>query len=131
MTEKHKATVLIVDDDQGHRTILLALINGWGYKAAGADDGTKAVTLAREKPFDLILMDVRMPVMDGLEAARRIRASSKHDAASVPIIAMTANAMREDREASRAAGMNGHIAKPIDMDELKSALFRQLKAPKV
>ena len=67
MTAKHKATVLIVDDDQGHRTILLALINGWGYKAAGADDGTKAVTLAREKPFDLILMDVRMAGISGIE----------------------------------------------------------------
>ena len=77
----------------------------------------------------MILMDVRMPVMDGLEATRRIRASDKHDAATVPIIAMTANAMQEDRQASKEAGMNGHVAKPLDVDELKRTLFQMLILP--
>ena len=68
-----------------------------------------------------------MPVMDGLEATRRIRESGKRDAAAVPVIAMTANAMQEDREASQQAGMDGHIAKPIDVRELKQVLFRCMK----
>ena len=104
MTAKHKATVLIVDDDQGHRTILLALINGWGYKAAGADDGTKAVTLAREKPFDLILMDVRMAVMSGIEALKEIKAYNP----SIPILIMTAYSNVESAvEAIKAGAVPG------------------------
>jgi CheY-like chemotaxis protein len=67
-----------------------------------------------------------MPVMDGFESARCIRASFKHDARSVPIIAMTANAMKEDREASREAGMNGHVSKPSDIVEIKNVLYREL-----
>jgi CheY-like chemotaxis protein len=79
-----------------------------------------------QKDYALIFLDIRMPIMDGLESARRIRASSKHDALTVPIIAMTANAMQEDREASREAGMNGHVSKPIDIIEIKTVLYHEL-----
>ena len=86
MSAKAKATVLVVDDDQSHRTILLALVNGWGYVATGVDDGAKAVALAKERPFDLILMDVRMAVMGGIEALKAIKAYNP----AIPILIMTA-----------------------------------------
>ena len=71
----------------------------------------------------MILMDIFMPVMDGLEAAREIRASGRPDAGSIPIIAMTANAYEEDRKRSREAGMNGHITKPISKNFLYKTLL--------
>ncbi len=122
------STFLLVEDNDINQEIAVAVLSELGVTVDVAGNGEEGLKAFLEKNYDLILMDVRMPIMDGLEATRRIRASAKHDAARVPIIAMTANAMREDREASKAAGMNGHIAKPIDVNELKSALFQQLKA---
>ena len=82
-----------------------------------------------QRIYDLVLMDIQMPVMDGLEATRRLRAQeSEAGARATPIIAMTAYAMREDREKSREAGMNDHIAKPIDPDVLARTLIKWLKA---
>ena len=72
--------------------------------------------------YDAILMDIRMPVMDGLEAARRIRALDRDDAKTIPIIAMTANAFQEDRKASREAGMDEHLSKPIQLEQLYKTL---------
>ncbi len=119
---------LLVEDNAINQEIAQAILSGLGADVDVANNGEEGLQAFLRKDYALILMDVRMPVMDGLEATRRIRSSEKHDAASVPIIAMTANAMREDREASRAAGMDGHIAKPIDMDELKAVLFERLGA---
>ena len=79
-----------------------------------AESGAQAEKLAAETDYDVILMDIRMPVMSGLEAARQIRAMSRTDAQTVPIIAMTANAYEEDVSQSLAAGMNAHLAKPIE-----------------
>ena len=82
-----------------------------------AENGKRAVELVEQNPegyFDAIVMDIRMPVMSGLEAARQIRAMSRTDAQTVPIIAMTANAYEEDVSQSLAAGMNAHLAKPIE-----------------
>ena len=72
--------------------------------------------------YDAILMDIRMPVMDGLEAAKLIRRSEKPDASSVPIVAMTANAFDEDMKKSVECGMNGHLSKPIDMNRIREVL---------
>jgi signal transduction histidine kinase/CheY-like chemotaxis protein len=119
---------LLVEDNAINQEIALAVLAELGAVADVAGNGEEGVAAFLAKDYDLILMDVRMPVMDGLEATRRIRASAKHDAAAVPIIAMTANAMQEDKDACIAAGMNSHIAKPIDLAELKSALFRHLYA---
>ncbi|MDR2799667.1 MAG: response regulator [Desulfovibrio sp.] len=113
---------LLVEDNAINQEIALAILEELGATVDVADNGENGVNAFLRNDYHLILMDVRMPVMDGLEATRRIRASGKADATSIPIIAMTANAMREDREASRQAGMNGHIAKPIDVNELKSVL---------
>ena len=119
---------LLVEDNAINQEIAAAFLSELGAQVDIADNGEEGVAAFLAKDYALIFMDMRMPIMDGLEATRHIRASGKHDAASVPIIAMTANAMREDREASEAAGMNGHIAKPIDLNELHSTLFQLLKA---
>ena len=88
-------------------------------------NGKEALDLFTEKPaysFDVVLMDVMMPVMGGLEAARAIRASGKDDAGTVPIVAMTANAYEEDRRAALEAGMDRHLAKPIEREALLRTL---------
>ena len=95
-----------------------------------AENGQVALNLfeASEPGFyDAILLDVQMPVMDGHQAARAIRASGHPDAKKIPIAAMTANAFAEDVEAALEAGMDAHVAKPMDLDVLKEKLFRILK----
>jgi CheY-like chemotaxis protein len=90
-----------------------------------ADDGQKAVEKFAKTDigfFDAILMDIRMPVMDGIQAARAIRALTRDDAKTVPILAMTADAFTEDIQKCLDAGMNGHIAKPIEPEKLYSSL---------
>ncbi len=119
-------TFLLVEDNTINQEIALALLHETGATVETAVNGEEAVRAFQEKEYAVIFMDVRMPVMDGLEATRRIRASGKHGAATIPIIAMTANAMQEDREATKEAGMNGHIAKPIDVDELAKVLHQVL-----
>ncbi len=117
---------LVVEDNLINQEIAKALLEDLGATVDVADNGEEGVKAFLNKDYSLIFMDVRMPIMDGLEAARNIKASSKHDASTVPIVAMTANAMNEDREASKEAGMVGHVAKPIDLDELKSTLYNIL-----
>ena len=92
-------------------------------------DGTDAVAMmkqAEEYTYDAILMDVQMPIMDGYEATRTIRALPREDVKDIPIIAMTANAMEEDKEAALKNGMNAHIAKPIDIDVFMAVLRKFL-----
>lgn len=120
---------LLVEDNAINQEIATAVLESFGASIDVVDNGKEGVEAFLKKDYSLILMDVRMPIMDGLEATRRIRASKKHDCLSVPIIAMTANAMMEDRIASREAGMNGHIAKPLDMTELKQILYTLLQTP--
>ena len=120
--------LLLVEDNPINQEIAMALLTDLGAEVDSAGNGEEGLNAFLHKDYSLILMDVRMPIMDGLEATRRIRASSKHDAATVPIIAMTANAMQEDKDACQNAGMNAHIAKPIDVNELRFALFTHLQA---
>ena len=101
-----------------------------GFSVDVADDGAVAVDKMKAfKPgqFDLILMDIQMPIMNGYEATRHIRALSNPDAANIPIVAMTANAFEEDRKAAFDSGMNGHIAKPIDIHRVMEVLREILK----
>jgi CheY-like chemotaxis protein len=118
--------LLLVEDNAINQEIAIAVLTDLGAIVETAENGEEGVKAFLEKDYDLIFMDIRMPIMDGFEAARRIRSSGKHSALSIPIIAMTADAMREDREASIAAGMNDHIAKPIDISEIKAVLYFQL-----
>ena len=91
-----------------------------------AENGLRALELYSKSPegyYDAILMDIRMPLMDGLTAAKNIRHLTNRDAGSVPIIAMTANAFDDDIEKSKAAGMNAHLAKPIEPERLFQVLY--------
>ena len=114
--------ILLVEDNPINREIVLGLLEGQGLNIAIAADGRQAVDRFRQAPCDLVLMDVQMPVMDGLEASRQIRELDP----VVPIIALTANAFPEDVVKTRAAGMNAHLSKPIDLEQLLQVLRRFL-----
>jgi CheY-like chemotaxis protein len=114
---------LLVEDNDINQEIARTLLMELGATVDVAENGEEAVNAFLHRDYDLIFMDLRMPVMDGLEATEKIRGSGKHDAATVPVIAMTANAMREEVEQSLAAGMDGHIAKPIDVAAMKRVMF--------
>jgi two-component system, sensor histidine kinase and response regulator len=118
------ARVLLVEDNELNQQVALELLGAAGVQVAVAQHGEEGVQRVQEATYDLVLMDVQMPVMDGLEATRRIRALPGFG--TLPILAMTANAMTGDRERSLAAGMNDHVTKPIDPDELFDVLRRWL-----
>ncbi len=117
--------VLLVEDNELNREIATAILEGTGMKVDTATDGMEAVNImykAAEDEYDLIFMDIQMPKMDGYTATREIRTFANNRKANIPIVAMTANAFEEDRKKSLDAGMDGHIAKPISMDEIAKVL---------
>ncbi|MFZ5484299.1 MAG: response regulator [Pseudomonadota bacterium] len=118
--------VLLVEDNEINREFAIELLRGEGIEVDTAENGAIAVDRVRSQRYDAVLMDIQMPIMDGLEAARRIRALGRQPGqeslARLPIIAMTALAMAQDTERSQAAGMNDHITKPIAPDRLMAAL---------
>ncbi|MCL1981153.1 MAG: ATP-binding protein [Proteobacteria bacterium] len=120
--------ILLVDDVEINREIVLSLLEETGVVIDIAENGKKAVELFEQAPgrYRLILMDLQMPIMDGYEASRRIRAFNAPNAAAVPIIAMTANVFKEDIEHCLACGMNAHLGKPIELDKLIALLRRHL-----
>ena len=120
--------VLLVEDNELNLEIASELLGMTGIQVETAENGWKAVerfAAAPEGYFDLIFMDIQMPVMDGYEAVRRIRAMERTDGKSVWIVAMTANAFVEDVRLSRQAGMNEHLPKPVDLERLQDVLRRQ------
>ncbi|MCM1335631.1 MAG: response regulator [Bacteroides sp.] len=122
--------VLLVEDNELNREIAEAILDEAGFLVETAPDGTDAVRMmesAEEYYYDAILMDVQMPIMDGYEATRLIRKLPREDIKSLPIIAMTANAMEEDKEAALKNGMSAHIAKPIDIGIFMSVLHKFLR----
>lgn len=122
--------ILLVEDNEINQEIALEILGEAGFAMDVADDGGVAVEKIRAAEpgrYDLILMDIQMPIMNGYEAARQIRAMKDSAYADIPIIAMTANAFDEDRKAAFDAGMNGHIAKPIDTEKLFEQLREILK----
>ena len=121
--------VLLVEDNELNREIATEILGMTGITIEEAFDGQQAVLRMTEVPegyFDLILMDIQMPVMDGYIATRMIRNMQRTDTKKLPIIAMTANAFPEDVEAAKASGMDEHIAKPLELDRLKEVLMKWL-----
>ncbi|MDX2168087.1 MAG: histidine kinase N-terminal 7TM domain-containing protein [Deltaproteobacteria bacterium] len=114
--------ILLAEDNQVNQKVALRMLSRLGYAADLAGNGVEALAAVRRAAYDVVLMDMQMPEMDGLEATRRIRDAA--DVAQPRIIAMTANAMEGDREACLAAGMDDYLAKPVRIDDLSAALER-------
>ncbi len=115
--------ILVVDDDPSHLKILATIIRSWGYDVSDADDGTKAVETVKERLFDLILMDVRMSEMSGIDALKQIRDYNP----SIPIIIMTAYSSVDSAVEALKAGAYDYLTKPLDFDVLKLTLERALE----
>ncbi len=118
--------ILLVEDNLFNQELALELLSDAGAQVSVAGDGAAALALLDEASFDLVLMDVQMPVMDGLEATRRIRLDARFQ--HLPIIAMTAGALAEEREQTLRAGMNDHITKPMDVDLMFATIAKWIKA---
>jgi CheY-like chemotaxis protein len=111
-----RACILVVDDNAVNRRMVTSILEKAGYSTAVAADGQEAIDTVEQGGFDMILMDVQMPVIDGLEVTRQIRRRERF--ASLPIVAMTAHAMEGDQEMCLRAGMNGYISKPVHAEHL-------------
>jgi PAS domain S-box-containing protein len=118
--------ILLAEDVEINREIVIALLEPYGLDVSCAENGAEAVRKFEERPYDydIIFMDVHMPEMDGYEATRRIRSLDIPRAREIPIIAMTANVFAEDVEKCKAAGMNDHVGKPLDMEQVMAALVK-------
>ena len=121
--------LLLVDDNDLNREIAITLLEDEGFTVEYAVDGQEAVDLLKASGadhFQLVLMDVQMPVMNGYEATRAVRALEDERLAHIPILAMTADAFEEDRQKALRCGMDGHLTKPIEIDKLFEALDTML-----
>ena len=125
------SVVLLVEDNAVNRMVARAMIEELGCQIVDAETGADALMLVSRQRFDLILMDCQMPVIDGFEAARRIRAQEQNAGATrrMPIIALTANAIAGDRERCLAAGMDDYLTKPFSQRTLLAAIARWLPDP--
>jgi len=119
-------TILIVEDEPKNMKLLRDLLQRFGYEILEAPDGEQGVKITGEKIPDLILMDIMMPKMDGLEATRIIKADNKTK--HIPVIALTSYAMKGDREKTIEAGCDGYIAKPLDIQEVLKTIEHFLTA---
>ncbi|HEX3265810.1 MAG TPA: GAF domain-containing protein [Candidatus Limnocylindrales bacterium] len=122
LASRHPLSILLAEDNAVNQKLAIRLLANMGYEADVAADGLQAIAALERKPYDVVLMDVQMPELDGLEATRRIRTQWPDRA--LHIVAMTANAMAGDRDACLAAGMNDYVSKPIRPAELATALER-------
>src|SRR5512143_195419 len=120
-----KARILYIEDNTDNRKLVRRVLEAEGYEVVEAPNGTQALEHLATQPIDLALMDINMPDIDGYTLATRIRSMPRY--AGLPILAMTANVMRGDRERSLAAGCDGYIQKPIDIDILSMQLERYLR----
>jgi two-component system response regulator HydG len=123
MNPEEKASVLVVDDDPGHRTTLHTLLRGWGYLTEVVEDGTTAIERVKEEPFDLILMDVRMAGVSGIEALTQIKDYNP----AIPILIMTAYSSVESAVEALKSGAYDYLTKPLDFDVLRITMERALE----
>ena len=121
--------LLLAEDNKVNQKLALVLLQRLGYVVDLAENGLEAVDASGKKHYALILMDMQMPVMDGLEATKQIRSGSGLNK-QTPIVALTANAMQSDNDACRAAGMNDFLTKPINRETLTSCLERWILSGK-
>lgn len=122
--------VLLAEDNELNREIALYLLEKEGMEITTCENGAEAVKVFRESPlgyYDLILMDIMMPVMGGYEASRRIRSLPRRDASLIPIFAMTANAFQDDIEKSHKSGMNEHLTKPLHTKTMLDAIRKYVR----
>ena len=115
---RRQRRVLLVEDNPNNQLVTTSMLESEGYEVSLAGDGVEALTLLRHQRFDAILMDVQMPLMDGLAATRAIRIQERETGEHVLIVALTANAFAEDRDSCLAAGMDDFIAKPVSFADL-------------
>jgi two-component system cell cycle response regulator DivK len=116
------AQILVVEDNEKNMKLFRDVLAATGYRTLEASTGSEAVSLAVEHLPALVLMDMRLPDMDGLEALRRLRGEAR--TAAIPVLAVTAQAMKGDRERFLAAGFDGYLSKPVDIDELLDSVGR-------
>lgn len=121
-----KLNVLVVEDNEINQKLICAILRKRGWNPLVADNGLKALEVLKDKSFDIILMDVQMPYMDGYETTRRIRQSENQAVAKIPIVAMTAYAMTEHRQNCIKSGMNDYITKPVNMSDLYTIIERNV-----
>jgi CheY-like chemotaxis protein len=130
-TRPQEVSILVAEDNPVNQKVTMLMLRNLGYAAELATNGQEAIEALQRKPYTLILMDQQMPVMDGLEATRRIRAAQASGQTGFPpelrIVAMTANAMSGDRDACLAAGMDDYLAKPVRPEELRDVLAKYLR----
>ena len=122
--------ILLVEENELNQEIAQTILEDAGFMVETANDGVEAVKKMEQAvpgQYDLILMDIQMPVMNGYEAAKQIRSLKNRETASVPIVAMTANVFEEDREKSYEAGMNGYLAKPVSAEALINTIDKIMK----
>lgn len=128
--DRNGRRILLVEDNELNQEIAQTILEDAGFVVETASNGMAAVEIIEQSApgqYDLILMDIQMPVMNGYEAARRIRSMNRPEIATIPIVAMTANAFEEDREKSYEAGMNGHLAKPVSVETLMDMINKVMK----
>jgi CheY-like chemotaxis protein len=122
--------VLVAEDNEVNRMVMEAILSGMGHDVGFAENGEQAVQLATEQDWDIVLMDLHMPVMDGLDATRGIRSHSHARRSVVPVVALTADVFVETRERCAAAGIQAFLTKPVDTSELAACLATLVAAPR-
>jgi CheY-like chemotaxis protein len=122
MAARHPLRILLAEDNVVNQKLALHLLSQMGYRADVASNGTEAIESVERQTYDVVLMDVQMPEMDGLEATRQMREQERARGGRTPIWAMTAHAMAGDREKCLAAGMDGYLSKPIRAAQLEEAI---------
>ena len=122
-----KAQILVVEDNAINQMVVCNMLNSMGLEVKSANNGIEALEILEQNPFDLILMDCQMPELDGYQTTQRIRRDRRPALARIPIVALTANAMSEDRDRCLAAGMNDYLSKPVSLQILRDKMLRWLQ----